>query len=356
MSARRHFIRGAGGWLAATLAPTSAWTTAARADELDSLHARARAEGQLSIYGGGPERLYRPWIDEFEQRFPGIRVSFTGGYAGTLTPRIDRQLAAGQLECDFVTFQAVQEFIRWKKEGVLLAVKGPEFNQIDARFRDPEGAYTPVGVFAIAPAYNTRAVAAADIPRSALDLLKPAFRGKLITAYPADDDATLYAFDTLVRKYGWKFMDDYMAQQPRFIQGHLGVVRSLIAGESTATFDMMAHHTLHDRAQGAPIDIAFPTDDPLPIWGQLGAIFKASPHPNAARLWLAWYMAREQQARIGTWSARTDVKPPFGLKPIFEYNVANDLADLVNDPKRLAETRRRFLAYTGEVVNRGGTQ
>ena len=197
-------------------------------------------------------------------------------------------------------------------------------------------------------------VTPAEAPRSARDFLKPAWRGKLITAYPHDDDATLFAFYTIVKKYGWSFMDDYMAQQPTFVQGHLGVVRSVSSGDSAATFDMMLHHTMTEKAEGKPIDVAFPDSDPLPIWGQLGAIFKDAPHPNAARLWLQWYMAKEQQARIGTWSARKDVPPPFGLKPILDYNVANDLAAIATDAALLADLRKRFESYTGDVKNRGG--
>jgi ABC-type Fe3+ transport system substrate-binding protein len=326
----------------------------ARAETLDELYTKSRAEGALHIVGGGPARLYEPWIKEFESRFPGIKVKLTGGYAGGLAPAIDKRIAAGHLDVDFVTFQAVQEFFRWKREGVLLAFRFDGYEALDPRFRDTDGAYTPIGVFAIAPAYNTGLVARDDAPRSALDFLKPAFRGRLITAYPHDDDATLFAFYTIVRTHGWSFMDRYMAQQPKFIQGHLGVVRSVATGDSAATFDMMVHHTMEEKAEGRPIEVAFPTSDPLPIWGQLGAIFKDAPHPNAARLWLQWYMGRDVQARIGTWSARTDVPPPFGLKPIFDYAVANDLAGIVTDPARLAELRKRFAGYTGDVLNRGG--
>jgi ABC-type Fe3+ transport system substrate-binding protein len=318
-----------------------AWALAAMAtspmhgETLDEIYAKAKAEGALSIYGGGPARLYEGWIKEYEARFPGVKVALTGGFAGGLAPAIDKQIAAKKLEVDFVTFQAVQEFIRWKHEGVLLPFKMEGYEALDPRFRDPDGAYTPIAVFAIAPAYNTKLVAPADVPRSAVDFLKPAFKGRLITAYPHDDDATLFAFHTIVKKYDWSYMDGYMANEPKFIQGHLGVVRSVAAGESIATFDMMLHHTMVEK-------------------GQLGAIFKDAPHPTAAKLWLQWYMAKEQQSRIGTWSARRDVAPPFGLKPILEYNVANDLAEIVTDPARLAELRRRFEGYTGEIKNKGG--
>jgi ABC-type Fe3+ transport system substrate-binding protein len=324
------------------------------AETLDQLYAKAKEEGALHIYGGGPARLYEGWVKEYEARFPGIKVTITGGYAGGLAPKIDKEIAAKKVEVDIVTFQAVQEFIRWKQEGVLLPFKMEGYEALDPRFRDPEGAFVPLGVFAISPAYNTKMVAAADAPRSAQDFLKPMFRGKLITAYPSDDDATLFAFYTIVKKYGWGFMDEYMKQQPKFIQGHLGVVRSVGSGESIATFDMMLHHTMVEKAEGKPIEVAFPTDDALPIWGQLAAIFKQSPHPNAARLYLQWYMAKEQQARIGTWSARTDLAAPFGLKPILDYNVANDYADTFTNRALLLDLRKRFEHYTGEVKNIGG--
>ena len=40
-----------------------------------------------------------------------------------------------------------------------------------------------------------------------------------------------------MQKYGWGYMDNYMALKPNFIQGHLGVARSVAAGMNTATFD-----------------------------------------------------------------------------------------------------------------------
>jgi ABC-type Fe3+ transport system substrate-binding protein len=328
----------------------------ASAEDLQALYQQARSEGELNLYGGGPARLYEPWIAEFKQQFPGIRVQFTGGYAGDLAPAIDRQLAQGRLQVDFVTFQAVQEFLRWRAAGVLQPFKVEGFETLDPRFRDPEGAFTPVGVFAIAPAYNPKLLAAADVPRSALDFLKPALRGRLISAYPHDDDATLFAFQTIVDRYGWSFMDRYMQQQPQFIQGHLGVVRSLASGQSAATLDMMVHHTLAEKRAGQPVEVAFPADDPMPVWGQLGALFRASPHPAAARLYLQWYMAPAQQRRIGTWSARSDVPAPEGLRPISQYAVATDFAALVSDPARLAALRARYRAYTGEITRAGGTR
>jgi len=56
--------------------------------------------------------------------------------------------------------------------------------------------------------------------------------------------------------------------------------------------------------------------DPMPIWPQTTAIFKDARHPNAAKLYITWFLAKEQQSRTGTWSTRLDVPPPSGLKPM----------------------------------------
>jgi hypothetical protein len=107
--------------LAAALLGSSALPLGA--ETLDEIYAKAKGEGALSIYGGGPARLYEGWVKEYEARFPGVKVTVTGGYAGGLAPAIDKQIAEGNLAVDFVTFQAVQEFIRWKRGGVLLPFK-----------------------------------------------------------------------------------------------------------------------------------------------------------------------------------------------------------------------------------------
>jgi ABC-type Fe3+ transport system substrate-binding protein len=108
------------------------------------------------MYGGGPIRQYEPWAKEFEQRFPGIKVKITGGYSGGLAPMIDKQITARKPEVDFVTFQAIQEFSRWKTEGVLLPIKTDNYELLDERFRDPDGAFTPITVLGIAPTYNSQ--------------------------------------------------------------------------------------------------------------------------------------------------------------------------------------------------------
>ena len=178
----------------------------------------------------------------------------------------------------------------------------------------------------------------------------------MVTAYPADDDATLYVFDTIVQKYGWDYMKKYMAQKPSFIQGHLGVLRSVANGGNAVTFDSTSSTTGALKKAGLPIAFAFPADDVMPTFFITAGIFKEGPHPNAAKLFLDWYMAKEQQSRLGTFSARTDVEPPAGLQRLSAYKIVTGYQQFVSNRDRLAVLRKKLESYTGPVVNKGGVR
>jgi ABC-type Fe3+ transport system substrate-binding protein len=327
---------------------------AAEAESLDELYHKARQEKSLVIYAGGPVTNYEPLAREFESKFPGITVSISGGFSNVLNREIEQQFKDGKLETDLVLFQTAQDFVRWKAEGKMLAFKPEGIDAIDASFKDPDGAFIVWYVGTLSYAYNTREVQ--EPPKSALDFLKPQFRGKIIACYPHDDDATLYLFHTIVRKYGWDYVDKYMASQPNFVQGHLGVSRSVAAGGNLVTLDATTSTILNLKKAGQPIEFVFSEVDPVPIYYSTAGIFKDAPHPNVAKLYLTWLLQLDQQRRIGSFSPRADVPPPGGLKPLFAYNVVNDYRDFVTNDGLIAELRKRFEAYVGPIRNTGGVR
>ncbi len=328
----------------------------AHAQSLDNLYAKAKTEGAFSFYVGGPTAPWEARAKAFEQRYPGIKVSIGGGFSNVLDHKIDQQIAAGKLEVDAAILQTIYDFVRWKADGRLLTFKPPGFDKMDAAFKDADSTFWATMVNVVPYMVNTQKVVAADVPNSALDFLKPQFRGKIVTAYPADDDVTLWVFYHIVQKYGWSYMDKYMAQKPNFIQGHLGEQRSIGSGQNIATFDSILDITTDLKKQGMPVESHFPTVDAMPIWPLTGAIFKGAPHPNAAKLFMSWLLAPEQQSKLPTWSPRSDVPPPNGFKPILSYKVANDYRDFLSNQSQVADLRKRFEHYSGPIVNSGGVR
>lgn len=317
----------------------------AHAETVQELYDKAKQEKALAFYAAGPAGSEDRWVNEFEQRFPGVHVEVTGGLSPGLSKRVDEQIAQEQMQVDIARFQTIQDFARWKQQGAMLLFKPDGFDKIDPAFKDDDGAFTPVSINTIGYAYNTELVPAGDVPKSALDFLKPIFKGKLVTGDPTADDASLMAFNTIVSKYGWNYMDSYMANQPTFVTSGHETVSTLIAkGDKTATFDSTST-TRRLVAEGKPIAPVFSQDDDTPVFLSGIGIFKDAPHPNAAKLYLTWFLATEQQARTGTFSPRSDVAPPAGMQPLSAYKIDSSYRKFVSDADRLSELRIRFGTY-----------
>jgi len=334
--------------LAVTIAP------AARGETLAELYEKAKAEKEVVFYSGGPAAPHESRAKLFMQQFPGIAVSVTGGFSNVLNEKIEQQMAAKKLAVDMAFFQTVQDFVKWKAEGKLQNFKPDGFDQIYPNFRDNDGAYMSFSANALTYAYNTAAVKPEDAPKSALDFLKPMFAGKLITCYPADDDATLYLFHVIVQKYGWDWMEKYTANKPNYVQGHLPVARSVASGENIATLDASSSVWAF-RRQGK-LEVVVSPEDETPVFTLTGGIFKDAPHPNAAKLYVTWFLQKEQQAKVGSFSSRADVAPPEDFKPLTSYKLANNYREFVVDENLLVALRKRMEGYTGPVVNKGGVR
>src|ERR1700728_177423 len=328
----------------------------AGAQSLDDFYAKAKDEGAFSFYVGGPTAPWEARAKVFEERYPGVKITIGGGFSNVLDQKIDAQLAAGKLEVDAAILQTAADYVRWKREGRLLTFKPNGFDKMDANFKDADGTFWATMVNVVPYMINTEKVAAADIPNSAMDFLKPQFQGKIVTAYPADDDVTLWVFYHIVQKYGWSYMDKYMAAKPNFIQGHLGEQRSIGSGQNLVTFDSIYNITSVLKKQGMKVDTHFPTVDATPFWPLSGAIFKGAPHPNAAKLFLTWLLEPAQQVVTETWSGRSDVPPPSGYKPIFSYKVVTDYKAFLVDQNKVTDLRKRFEKYSGPIVNSGGVR
>ncbi|HEY7067528.1 MAG TPA: extracellular solute-binding protein [Chloroflexota bacterium] len=346
---RRRFLQLTAAGIGAVAVAPAARPHVAHA-QFEELYRLARAEGQLNLQGGGPAAPFLAAARQFMAAFPGVTVNFAPSDRGAL----DRQLASGNVEVDLVIFQGWQYFDGWKHANALLPFMPAGWDQIPAGYKDPDGTHVGIRVGALGFAYSTDRVPPDKVPETAQDFLDPQLAGLCITTYPQADELALYRYDTIVQKYGWEFVERLLANRPQFLRGHLGVAQEISAGRAGVSFDATLETALAAQAAGAPIATRIPEAEGMPIWAQPSGIFRAAPHPNAARLYLSWLLSPEPQAQLGPgqWSVRADVPPPAGFRPIAEYNVLTGYRDFVLDEERLEELQARYLEAIGPV--RGG--
>lgn len=325
--------------------------TAGAAVPTAELYERARAEGALSLYTGGAAANSAALVKAFKARFPGIAVKVNGNYSNITDLKIDRQLRENAVDADVASLQTVQDFVRWNRAGEIAHFEPDGFALIAPAFKGPGGAFVASNLNPLAYAINSELVAPADAPRSALDFLKPRFRGKIVTCYPHDDDATLYLYYTLVQKYGWHYVDRLMENEPEFIEGHLGVARAIALGDKWVSFDIPVR-TGSDQKKTGPISIYFSPVEQTPVFYNTLGILRRAPHPNAARLFVNWYLSPRVQMSTRNYSARPDVPPPKDLPRLRTAHLATGYKDFLVNTPLITALRARFLRYTGPVVNK----
>ena len=250
------------------------------------------------------------------------------------------------MAADVGIFQTMQDFVRWKQQGALMLFKPDGFDKIDPAFKDEDGAFTTVSVNLVTYAYNTKDVSAADVPKSALDFLKPMFAGQAHHHRSERRRCRPHGVQRHRRQirlglhgqiHGAK-----AALHPR--RPRRGVERG--RGRRRAgdlRFDL--DHAAADRGRQADPDGAVAGRSDAGVPGLRRDLCKDAPHPNAAKLFLDWYLAPEQQRRNGAFSARSDVPPPQGFQPLSAYNLDSSFRALHSDAVKLAALKRRFAGY-----------
>lgn len=320
------------------------------ARSLDTLYDEAVAEGgELVVFAGGDIAAQQEaTVKAFQARFPKIRLTMLVDYSKFHDVRVDNLLATGKPVPDVVQLQTLQDFPRWKQQGQLLPYKPAGFSKVHREFRDAEGAWSAIGVIAFSYMFDTAAVGDAA-PASPRDLVNPAWRGKIASSYPNDDDAALFLYKLYAQTYGWDWMAQLAAQDIQFARGTHSPAAAVRSQQKT--IGLAGSGSLTAPAS-APVRWAVAPGQPFLAWGQRAAILKQAQHPKAAKLYMNWQLSPErQQAAFNGWSVRTDITPAGGLQPIWTYPNAHiaQFAAFMADRAEVERWRQTFTLYFGEV-------
>jgi ABC-type Fe3+ transport system substrate-binding protein len=342
---RHVWHSGRTGLLLLVLIYAGALNSVASAESMNELYQRAKHEQALTVYTGAGPAAAAAMAAAFQKRYPGIRVTAVGGFSNVLDADIDRQLQARNVTADLVHLQSIGDFYRWDRAGALMHFKPEGFEQVFPSMKAGDGAWVAVNAIPLFYGYNAEKVQEQDVPKSALDLLKPTFRGRVVSVYPAADDATLFRFYLTVQRYGWGYMTRYMANRPYFVVGHRNVAARIKSAEDWVSFDISG-------GQDATLRTALPRSEKTPVFFVAAAILKDAPHPNAAKLFLTWMLSREEQERDPRrFSPRADVPPPQRMPPLTSPVFDTGYGEFLADGAHISALRRRFELFTGPVVS-----
>ncbi|PHH93303.1 hypothetical protein CDD83_8002 [Cordyceps sp. RAO-2017] len=307
---------------------------------LDEIYEAAKKEGgAVTLWHGGDEEHMVDFIkQEFETRFPDLKLNLTVDLSKYHSSRIDEQLAKSSVYVDSVILQTLHDYPRWAQQGALLNYAPQGFDQIHSGFKDTTSAsYYGLEIFYWTNVWNPQRLPNADFDTFD-EYLKPEYKDKLVFTYPNDDDAILFAFNLVMQRKGTAWFDALLAQNPRWVRG-TNTPLTLVQRDNETVSATFGVYTPLSGAKG--VNNSFPTDADFVSWPQMGAILKDAPHPESAKLLHNFMLSPDFQKKLG-WSVRMDMDAPEGFRKIMDTNHTNPLAFASFMADRVTVERLRF--------------
>jgi iron(III) transport system substrate-binding protein len=272
--------------------------------------AAAKKEGRLMIYIYRYERL----LEIFNKEYPEIKTVVVSGRGNDITNRIIAERRAGKYLADVFSGGANGNFnVLYKgkaldpiKDTLILpeVVDPSKWYGGEHRYADPEGKY--IFAYLASPStaqlsYNANLVKPKDL-KSYWDLVNPKWKGKIVSLDPRDTGLGapmqfLYYHPELGPEFIRKFfggMDVTYSKNFRQMTDWLSQGKFAIC--------LGCKDAQRAKIQGLPVD-----DLDTSIWkegsgfstgGGSLSLLNQAPHPNAAKVFINWYLSRNGQMAL----------------------------------------------------------
>ncbi|HEX2227460.1 MAG TPA: extracellular solute-binding protein [Candidatus Binatia bacterium] len=312
--------------------------------------AGAKKEGKFLLYTS----LTLQEIDEvagpFTKKYPFLKLESFRGNALQLLQKITTEARAGRPQVDVAQFNS---FEAWQLQtlGLLQSYKSPEAKKFPDNYKDPEGYWTTLYTNYLVLGYNPTMVAAPDVPKKWDDLLQPKWKGD---KFALDrDNAVWYGGLALYwgKEKAGKFMRALADQQPSMRKGHTLIANLMSSGEFPLGL-VYAHRVEEMKAKGMKTIDWVPLE-PIVATPIVIGIGKNAPNPNAAKLFVDFFLSKEGQTISQKQQYRVPANPD--LPPVSpKLDPKNLKISLIN--KQIADRYQEYDKEYQELFVKGKVQ
>ncbi|MBM2802754.1 MAG: Extracellular solute-binding protein [Deltaproteobacteria bacterium] len=273
----------------------------------------AKKEAKLNVYlwhGSDLEKV----VQRFEKKYPDIKLTTVGGRGSSFITRITSEIRAGKYIADvcicgvtspFKIFYEQMKALEPLKPALMLPEVKDESKwwQGKQHYQDPVGKYlfiylgSPSGTRVF---YNSTQVNPSEF-KSYWDLLTPKWKGKIIAIDPNESSGgwrQLYYHPDLGEKYVRTLLTDMDLAASR---DERQTTDWLVQGKYAMA--LFSRGVPEAKAQGLPVDEVKESqfkEAPSISSGANGtiALMSNAPHPNAAKVFVNWFLSREGQTAV----------------------------------------------------------
>ena len=338
---RRSFVAGAASLTAAALAGRAA------AQDAKVVEA-AKKEGKVVWYTSLVLTSAEKVAKQFEAAYPGVKCEVHRTGSERILQRVMQELQANIKNVDVVHTSDAGHFVLFKDKKLLTKYTPAGVEAFPAGFKDRDGFSYGLRATVNCIAFNTKAVPAAEAPRTWKDLLDPRWKGKMVTAHPGYSGVIATHVLALVNLMGWDYFKQLGQNQLMMVQSANDPSTVVAAGERAVAVNGGEYSFYQLKKKGNPVEMVYPREG-VPLVVSPTAITAFAPHPNAARLFTDFTFGRDLQQFLadseGLYTGHPDVKYPADKPKLSDLRLlAVDPAELF---KRNEEIKKRFVEFFG---------
>ncbi len=269
--------------------------TAALAHDATLMDA-AKREGKVVWYTGLiVNQIVRPLCEAFQANY-GIQATWSRHDENELAMTFNNELRANRIQVDVMgSVAGITDEVPTSQLALFTPTNLADY---PADYSTPDGLWRATNVIIHTAGINTNLVQPDQAPRTYADLLDPKWRGRIAwtaslgMAGPPGFIGTVLAamgdqggMEYLHKLSGQKLVN--IGATPR------AVLDQVIAGEYPLALQIVNYHAELSAAQGAPV--TWLRIEPAAANLNYIGIVKNAPHPNAARLFMAYALSDEGQ-------------------------------------------------------------
>ncbi|MGE0257873.1 MAG: ABC transporter substrate-binding protein [Alphaproteobacteria bacterium] len=286
--------------------------------------AKAEAEGEVVIYATNPEAAELRVLAEFTKLFPKIKANYTRLQAGALYAKVSAERQARTYTVDVMQISDMGMILDFQKKNGYDRYVSPQMEFYKKEYKShPEGYWTWGDIGPAGIAYNTDVTSPEEAPKTWQEAIDPKWKDS-ITVKLSTSGLQHVSWYELRKLYGPDYWKKFGELHPKGFDSYVQQFDRLVNRQDKIIHTAQYAGYLEWKKKGAPIGFNIPPDG-MPATPETWGLPTNGPHPNAARLFLDWYLSDLGQKAMADnlylHSLKKGAAPPPGGEPIDEIKL-----------------------------------
>jgi iron(III) transport system substrate-binding protein len=272
----------------------------------------AAQEGAVSLYNLNYSKSVSDVFDAFRQHFPFVKAQNFAMSGGPLYERFRTEEMSGRHTADLWQASALDDAARLASENLLMTWQVPNDADISPQFKR-SGLWYPIGYYHACVAWNSALMSDAENaameklrtwPSLVSEILKPDWTGLFGITRPNSGGSVALQSYSLVKQVGEDVIAKLATNQAALFDSQDVLAERISSGELRAG---IASEVVFAGPWGRGAPLRWVCPEPSPTGPYTMSISAGAPHPNAAKLFMAWSLSPDGQRAWSTMSYLTPV-------------------------------------------------